>query len=251
MKTAVIATVTACCLLVSSVAVAMPLSLQVDSTESNLDIVIQLTDNFPIPSSVGLPELTGSVNITTGGLLPNEYGSVEVTGSNIAMNDSSMVIDLGAFGGSLSFSLSGAQLNATTDPQVLVGGPANFSFDLGSANYILNAGTLSYVGAGTLGGSFGSDSLDLTLQPLATSLLTPTGGLLETVFDELTKQVFVTLTLPVESSGPFEFGNVEAQLSMTGVIVATGVYVVPEPTGLVLLGLAGLGLIPALRRHRK
>lgn len=252
MKIAALVTAAAFSFLSSTIAVGMPLSLEVNPNESNLNTTVQLLNGPPILSSVGTPTLSGSLNVLVGSQVPADYATVAVTGSNIALGTANMVINLGPTAGSLTFVLSGGQLAINTDSQPLSGDASSYSFDVAeTSSFDLTAGTLSHVGSGILGGQFGTDSLNLVSEPLATSPIITGLGNLTAVHDVLTNEVFVTLTLPVNTTGEFTSGNVEGQFNLTGVIVATAVYAVPEPAGLALLALASVALIPAVCRARR
>jgi len=244
----------------TNLASAAPISLSLTmTTNSGMDITIVSGSQG---SGVGSFDLIGTIDITLDDALyvddwspANDTTSINFDDAAVAVSDETLVV--GTSGTIAIFSGVGINTLISANPMLLTqdpgGPPFTYSFDPGAGGptaMSLDEGTIDIAGFGQL------IPLDLALAPVnfdippnaTTALLTQD---VSQVGSTVTVDVILSIPLSFSSTATTDFGGVD--LSLSGAFVATGSYthVVPEPSTLVLLGIAAVGLVPLWRRMRK
>lgn len=214
-------------------------------------------------------EISGTIDVTLDDAIDdlagtNDTTSINLDGAQIFLSDETLNLSLGFLGG-VSAGLDGLEITTlqsaspialtTTNPT----NPFEYNFDPGGGNpteLAIGAGLFTYNGTGALGGALGSGTIDFSTEPLSAEI--PSVG----AIGLLTQTVTVTgstVVVDVVVSAPLSFSDeiltdpVDVIVDLTGALVATGSYttIIPEPSTMVLLGVALVGLIPMWRRLRK
>ncbi len=258
---------------------AAPVSLTLNlTTDTNLNLFVTI---FGGGRSANVPfNLIGSIDITLDDAIGNLAGtndtaSISLDDAAIDFSDESVsdFLDEAVFShGPIGFtglginSLSsngGIALTTTspTDPYAYTfdpggGSPTALSIDEGAFSYMFSGPIGSLIGSGTI--DFAMDPVGVTVSPvgqigLVTQDVTVTGDtiVVDVVVSAPLDFAFDILITPglstVEPDGVFPF-----DLEFSGALVATGSYttIIPEPSTLVLLGIAIAGMIPLWRRLR-
>lgn len=219
-------------------------------------------------------DISGTIDVSldeaiSGNLVPDELVNnttgIALTGADIDLSDESLSLSLGLLGG-VDGAIVGAGINTldsngnialtTTNPT----NPFEYSFDPGGGNptsLAIDQGQFTYLGFGPLGGALGSGTIDFSSEPVEAEL--PSLGQIGLVTQDVVAQIGNTVTVDVVVSAPLTFSDtiltdpIDVTVDLSGALVATGfyTYIVPEPSTLVLLGIAFVGLIPMWRRLRK
>ncbi len=247
---------------------AAPVSLTLSlTTDSSIDVLLS-TLNGLVEGSTSFA-LSGTLDAQLDDAIDdlaatNDTTSIQLLDAAIDLSDETLVIDLGLLGGVEVFYQdlginqldSGGPLSLTTVNPV---DPFAYTLDPGENGFsaTIDEGFLSFTGTGNIGQTLGINSA-----PIAPTTLT-FGSLGQVA--ALTQDVTVngqTVSVDVRLSMPVTF-DVEAiatdpttvDITITGLFVATGSYttVIPEPSTLILVGLAALGMLPLGRRllHRR
>lgn len=193
----------------------------------------------------------GLVNDSTGLLLGN---------SDISLSDQLVDIPVGFLGGVLA-EINGAKINTLTSNGYIpisstnATNPFTYTFDPGGGSptqVAVDEGTFTYQGTGPFGGTLGLNLIDFANDPLAADI--PASGQVgmltqnAVVSDGL---VYATVSIPITFADTLITDPVTVDVDLSGLIVATGFLIVPEPSTIVLLSIALLGLVPVWRRIRK
>ena len=240
---------------------AAPVNLQLTlTTDSGAEIYISILDGAV--TSLVPRELSGTMDISIDDSLSadfiNDSTGIAFTGANLDIADTDFIISAGFLGhvdagfmglGINNLSSNGNMLLTTTNPI----NPFGYTFDPGSGSPTaigIDQGLFTYYGnpasilvePGVV--DFGSAPLEGTL-----GLLGQVGQLTQhsILSDGL---VYVTVSAPITYSDFLLTDIVQFEAEFSGALVATGVYPIPEPSSVVLLGIATVGLIPLWRRIR-
>ncbi len=266
----------------ASLASPVPVTLTLtDSSAANLFISGLLgafTSSVPIDLSGTLDvEIRDATYARFDNTVHHFTTSIALTGSDIELSDESISSNRGFLGG-VEFGLINVGINQfNSNGQIDLMNlaevdPFEYTFDpgggVGGADLAIDQGLFTYNGTGVLGGRLGSGIVDFSLDPVG-GLLGPVGqiGLVTQdvvlVGDTTTVEVAVSVPLPrveailtsVEYVSTFEdtvsTTQYEVLVELSGALVATGFYtaiVLPEPSTVVLLGIALVALIPLRRR---
>jgi len=240
---------------------AAPVSLSLTmTTDSGLDLSIV---SGLLGNGTASFDLTGTIDVTLDDALfvndgdgTNDTTSINFDAGALSLSDESIAIGAfatGAFNGLGINTLSSASPIPLT--QDAGGPPFTYSFDPGAGGptmMTLDQGSVDVVVFGaSIPLDFVSDPVDFDIPPnAATALLTQD---VSQVGNTVTVDVIMSIPLSFASNVTIDFGGVD--LELLGAFVATGSYThiisVPEPSTLVLLGIATVGLIPLWRRMRK
>lgn len=213
-------------------------------------------------------DLSGTIDVTLDDAIDdfavnNDTTSLSLDDAAIDLSDESVLLD--TFANGVTFDFSGLGINtlssngavalATTDPT----DPFEYSFDPGGGSpteLSIDEGLFTYLGTGPIGGLIGSGTVNFTADPSVATL--PSVGQVGLVTQDATL-IGNTLLVDVIVSIPLTFADtlqsdsvsgLEIAGSFAGAIVATGSYttIVPEPSSVVLLGIAMIAAIPLWRR---
>lgn len=208
-------------------------------------------------------DLSGSIDITANAALTspsfNDTTGLAFSGADISLSDQTVNLAAGFLGG-ISAEVTGAGINSLTSngyiPLNSTSGspPFTYSFDPGAGSPTqigIDEGLFTYLGTGPVGGVLGSGTVDFGADPV-TADIPSVGqiGLVTQSFASSANVVYITVSAPITFADSLLTDPVSVDVDLTGVIVATGFFV-PEPSSVVLLGIAILGLIPMWRRIRK
>ncbi len=224
------------------------------TTDSSLTIFVSTLSGATTGSATSF--LTGTIDATIDDASPIS-STAEITDAEIDLSDDSLFLDLSLFGG-VEAALIGVGINSMTSNGGMTlnntsgVNPFTYTFDPGENNLdaTINEGLLTYNGTGALGGILGMGTFDFAADNLDFSL-GPVGQIGLLTQNQNGATVDVTVSVPVSFSDQIATDPVTIDVFITGAFVATGQYIIPEPSTLVLLGLAGLGLVPVWRRLRK
>ncbi len=183
-------------------------------------------------------------------------------GANIDLSDESLDLSLGFLGG-VSAAISNAGINTlisngeipltNTDPT----NPYEYTFDPGAGSFTelgIDQGLFTYNGTGPVGGLLGTGTVDFSSDPV-NATLDPVGQI-GLVTQDIVAIGHPWVTIDIVLSAPITFSDsiltdpVDVDVDLSGVLVATGTYVayIPEPSTVVLLGIALVVMIPLRRR---
>ncbi len=212
-------------------------------------------------------DVTGSVDVTLDDAIDDPLGTNDTTSisfddAEIDFSDETLVFDLGILG-SVDGEFIGLGINLLTSngsiplTTTLAADPFAYTFDPGGGSpteFAVDEGL--FVTSGSFGTVFVSNTLDFSNAPLG-GTVDPVGQI-GLVTQDLTL-TGNTLVVDVLMSAPLTFSDsivTEGQtidLEFSAILIATGSYttIVPEPSTVVLLGLAAAGLIPLWRRLRR
>lgn len=214
-------------------------------------------------------DISGTIDITLDDAIDdlagtNDTTGLDLNGGNIQLSDESLNLSL-TFLGEVEAELTGVGITTLNTTETLVltttnpTGPFEYTFDPGLGNPTalgIDQGQFTYLGTGSLGEALGSGTIDFTTDPLSADI-PPTGqiGLVtQTVtVTGSTVVVDVVVSAPITFSDAILTDPVDVVVNLSGALVATGSYttIIPEPSTIVLLGVALVGLIPMWRRLRK
>ncbi len=258
---------------------AAPVSLTLNlTTDTELNLFVTFLEGI---RSANVPfDLTGSIDVTLDDAIDDLAGTNDTT--SISLDDAAIDFSdesVSDFINEIAFShgpigFTGLGINSlssigdisltTTSPT----DPFESTFDPGGGSptaLSIDEGAFSYMVTGPLSVLFGSGTIEFATDP-GVATVSPVGQL-----GLVTQDVTVTgdtIVVDVVMSAPLDFAfdilitpglstvNPDSvftfELDFSGVIVATGSYttIIPEPSTLVLLGIATAGMIPLWRRLR-
>ncbi|MBX7166237.1 MAG: PEP-CTERM sorting domain-containing protein [Pirellulales bacterium] len=181
---------------------------------------------------------------------------------DFSLSDQTLQLNLGALG-NVRVGFAGVKLGGLVStgnvPLNYTGGTWNYTFDPGDptggnvTSIAIDEGLLTYVGSGAISLLLGSGTLDFATDPVIADLpsLGQTGTLTRTLLSSASSSYSVVLSAPLSVYTAVD-SDLGIYATLQGVILATGTYMcVPEPSTLVLLSIALVGLIPICRRIRK
>jgi len=184
--------------------------------------------------NVGLQALEGTINE-----------------ASISLSDVSVSISAGIFGG-VEGALVDTSLSILGIPhaQLPNSSGANSFFDLAGDTISIDSGLLTYIGTGAAGGALGSGTFDLAAEPISVPL--PQGSTIQIIEEAVSAtKNNVTVIVPVEiPSTTLVTDPVDVSASLSALILATGMKIIPEPGTLVLLSVGVIGLLVVIRRCR-
>ncbi len=235
---------------------AAPVSLTLTlTTDAGMDLLISAA--VVLTGSAGF-DFTGTIDIVLDDAIDdlagtNDTTSFEFVGAAIAISDESLVIpsiiDSEFIGVGINTLTSNGPIPLTTSVPV---NPFAYTFDPGAGSpttFGLDVGLLTYSGLASGTFDFGTDPLLGDLGPVGqigfvTQDVTITGN---------TIVVDVTVSAPLTFNSNITTDPLPIDVDLSGAIVATGSYttIIPEPSSIVLLGIALVGMIPVWRRMRK
>ncbi len=211
-------------------------------------------------------EIEGTIDVSFSNAIDDSLSglvttSVSLDGAEISLSDESINLNLG-FLGNVSGAITGADIN-TLDSNGYIDltvtnpvDPFEYTFDPGAGSpteLSIDQGLFTYNGTGPIGGLLGSGTLDFSSDPVSATL--DQVGQIGLVTQNVVTQIASVTTVEVVVSAPLEFTDtiltdpIVVNLDLSGALYATGFYtIVPEPSTVVLLGLALVVLIP-LRRQ--
>lgn len=231
------------------------------TTDTSLDLTISIIGET---ASTTVPlELTGTMNGVIDVVYPLgppitpelQY----LTNVDIDISDQTINLPAGFLGG-ISAELSGAGiktlLSGASIPlnQTVPTNPSEYTFDPGGgspSDISIDDGLFTYLGTGAVGGLIGSGTTDFSTTPF-TSEIPSMGqvGLMTQYVETFGYGAFVTISAPITFSDALMTDPIDMTFDVSGVLVITG-FIVPEPSSIVLLGIALLGLIPLRRRFSR
>jgi len=249
---------------------AAPVSLTLNlTTDTELNLFIFVlggigTANIPF-------DLTGSIDVTLDAAIDdlagtNDTTSISLDDAAIDFSDESVSDIICGFIGHLRIGFSGLGINSLSSNGGIAltttssTDPFESTFDPGGGSptaLSIDEGAFSYLGIGAIGGLIGFGTIEFATNP-GVATVSPVGQI-----GLVTQDVTVTgdtIVVDVVVSAPLDFAfdililsdSVTFELDFSGALVATGSYttIVPEPSTLVLLGIATAGMIPLWRRLR-
>lgn len=254
----------------AGVASAKPVHLSIDSTQSSISLTIGALGGAVTAAATAsvaddLPPAEPPYPTPATGLFPNAGFGVYSGGADASLDcigttpdaftiyagegdlsDISLSLSLGflgavnAAGVGLGLSLSGPTLLPSSAM------PGMGTYDLAGLTLSIDQGQITYQGTGAIGGALGTgtfnfgdpdDAISITLGPgQATGIV------------KVDANGCMTLTIPINILTTVTTDPIDVTAQLQGQLVLTGCKV-PEPGTLVLLGLAGLGLVPVIRRR--
>ena len=229
---------------------AAPLSLQVDAAASDVSLTVMFLDSMFGGSGTGSASVSGNLNLdvdwTTDPLLGSVPSSLEVVAGDVELGGMAFEAWVGFFG----FVDITADLleSSLVSPRATGIAPATGMnvFDLSGTTLSIDAGLLSFDAFGPITG-FGDLSVDFAQQP-AEFVALP-GSTVKLVEEPLSpQQSQVTLVLPLNLASTLRSSPVDVTATITGQLIATGIRLVPEPSGLLLLAV-GIVSFYAVRRR--
>ncbi len=228
---------------------AIPVPLTVDSGQST--VVISVSANAPVIGGISGSD-TATVSGTVNADLFDPFGPAPVlsaSGASLGLSDIHIDLYDNIFLGSIDVDSSGLMADlfgssVVGTPNLL---PMGFDFDLGGWQLTVDAGTIDVTGSGLAGGALPSNPLqiDASVTPFpfllppttASATITPLGGGFG----------YLGILIPIAISTQFDVGLTDpADLDLTGQIFLEGFFSVPEPAGLLLIGIGLFAL--AVRR---
>ncbi|MBX7167328.1 MAG: PEP-CTERM sorting domain-containing protein [Pirellulales bacterium] len=239
---------------------AAPTPVNLTLTGSNILLTIDALG--AITATVGFNP-TGSQNITLDDCDPIAT-SMTFDGGLFNLSDQTLLLNLGALGvirtGFIGVKIGGLSSTGSI-PLNYLGGTWNYSFDPGDPNggnvtsAAINQGILTYAGSGAIALLLGSGTLDFNTDPVVADLpsLGQIGSLQQTFLGasggSTTYGVLLSAPLSVFTAIDTDLG---INATLQGLVQATGTYIcVPEPSTVVLLGVALAALVPMYRRIKK
>jgi len=225
---------------------------------------LRIVDSGPSASfiSIGLEALGGLITSDITTFISGEFHvtmdnvgvqtlSLTIDNASLALSDVNVNIDLGFLGG-VAGELTGTTLSMSGVPHAQLPHSAGMTsfFDLGGDTISIDSGLLTYEGTGSIGGVLGSGTLDLAVSPLGFEL--PSGAtirILESAVSPTKNNVTLLVPLSIPST-TLVTDPIDVSASLTALLIATGMTIVPEPGSLVLLGIGVVGLLTVLARRR-
>ncbi|MBX7167327.1 MAG: hypothetical protein K1X74_13435 [Pirellulales bacterium] len=221
----------------------------------------------------------GDMRVAVGNItVPDLADTISLDGGLINISDASLNLNLGPLGTVLA-GFQNAKLTGLTStgnlPLNYIGGFATYNFDPGDpfggnvTSTSINNGVLTYSGSGAVALLLGSGTLDFATDPVGFDL--PELGDVATLNQSetflgastmgsmicSTYNVDVLLSAPLSVSQNILTDPIDVLAILQGQIVASGSYLytvcvpIPEPSSIVLLGIASIGMLPLVRRLRK
>lgn len=174
---------------------------------------------------------------------------------DINADDFGLELDLGPQLGSLMAAAQGVHLGGSGPLASFfqaTGGPGLTPmswFDLAGTTLAADDGVITYEGTGGAGALFPPGTFDFAADPA--QFVLPAGSSVKVIEDPIVpgQKANVTLLLPfsVATLLTTDAGGINATIS--GMIVATGMKIIPEPASWLLIGLGLTGIIPLVRRR--
>ncbi len=210
-------------------------------------------------------DVTGSLTVAFDDEVPAS-ASISILDAAIDLSDETLSLALG-FLGSVDGALTGLGINAfssagpiaMTETGTLGFDPFTSTFDPGGGSPTtldIDEGVFTYLGAGPIGGLLGSGTVDFGAAPISATI-DPVGqvGLVTQTIAFIgggSTIIDVVVSAPLTFADTVLTDPLVVDIDLSGALVATGSYtIVPEPSTLVLLGIAFVGLVPLWRRMRK
>ena len=243
---------------------AYPASAQLTlTTDSSVDLFITIFDGA-VTASVPF-SLAGTLDIQVEERLNldliNDTTGLSFNGANIDLSDQTVDIMAGILGGILA-EISGAKINSLSSNGFIpltstnVSNPFTYEFDPGGGSpteLSIDEGVFTYLGTGPFNPFLGSGTIDFATNPV--SAVIPSVGQIGMVTQSAVVtdgNVYVTVSAPITFTDALLTDPTDVDAILSGVIVGTGYFYIPEPSSIVLLGIALVGLIPLWRRfHRQ
>jgi len=208
------------------------------STEVTLDasgmLFVDLEQDFDLQTGVATEALSLTIN----------------DGSEINLSDGALALDLGLFGSleAQTVGLGVSALGGPFTPPVSSGGGSTI-FDIGGTTLSLDQGFITYEGAGFVATLLDPGTFNFVTDPLSVDVPSPaTVEILEEQVNNMKNNV--TLLIPISVSQSVITQPVDVNATLTALIVATGMKIIPEPTTFVLLGIGVAGFIAVARRRK-
>jgi len=227
------------------------------TTDSGIDLFISTIGGAV--SAIIPFEVTGSLTVFF-----NDLATISLLDAQIDLSDETLSLALG-FLGSVDGALTGLGINALsssgpiamTETGSIGVDPFTSTFDPGGGSPTtldIDEGVFTYLGTGPIGGLLGSGTVDFGADPISATL-DPVGqiGLVTQNFTISNGSLFVdvVVSIPLTFADTVLTDPLVVDVELSGALVATGSYwfaTIPEPSTLVLLGIAIVGMIPLRRR---
>jgi len=213
-------------------------------------------------------DMSGTIDVTFDDAIDDPAGTNDTTSISfddaaIDLSDEPLLLEFG-FLGNVQGGFTGMGINtfSSNSPIPLTtsvaSDPFEYTFDPGGGSPTeleIDEGLFTYIGTGALGVTHGS-SLGFSIDPAAQTFV-PVGqiGLVtqDMTLTGNTLVVDVVVSAPLSFTGAILTDPLALDTDFSGVLIATGSYttIVPEPSAVVLLGIAAAGLIPLWRRLRR
>lgn len=242
---------------------AAPVNLQLTLTTDSAGTFVLSFLGGVVTSSVPF-DFSGSIDVTIDDSLDadliNDSTGIAITGANINIADVTVDVDASFLGGLIG-EFIGVEINTLTSngniplTTTVPANPFEYTFDPGGGaptQLSIDDGLFTYIGTGPAGGvdgigvfDFSTDPIDATLGSVGQFGMVTQAAV---VSDGL---VYVTVSAPITFSDFLATDPATVGADLSGTLVATGVYPIPEPSTVVLLGIAIVGLLPLWRRLRK
>jgi len=236
---------------------ALPVSLQVDPSASSLNISITVIDEMfggTASQAVSLHgDVTAALSLTVDPLFGEIPSALQVLSADLSLDGIDYDIPVQFFGFLHATSPSlGANLASPATSGILPGANQNV-FDLGGGAMTIDSGLLSFDPFGPITG-FGDLSVDFAQQ--SSTFTMPPGSTVKVIEDRVAPQrTNLTLMVPISVTGTLRTSPIPITAQLSGLLVATGMKLVPEPGSFLLLAIGALlvqGLwLRMLHRNRR